>query len=260
MRRLLPYPPGPVTPSDALETEVADVYADLYDRAQQQAGARPYVAVSMVSSVDGAISLEGVSAGLSGPEDKEVFFYLRSLADVILVGAGTAREENYGRPRLSDSLLGDRRARAQPELPRLALVSNGMRMDWKARVFTESRPYVICPSATPAAVQKTAANYCDLVLAGDAQVDLADALHQLGAAGVRLIICEGGPTLNGQLLASGLVDELCLTISPALVGGSGRRVSGSAELRPPRGMQLLSAAEANGTLMLRYALKDALQA
>jgi riboflavin biosynthesis pyrimidine reductase len=254
MRRLLPYPSGPVAPDGTLQTEVADVYADLYHRAQQQAGLRPYVAMSMVSSVDGAISLEGVSAGLSGPEDKHVFFYLRSIADVILVGAGTAREENYGRPRLSDGLLADRRERGQPELPRIALVSKWMRLDWKARIFTECRPYVICPPATPAAVQETAAGYGDLIVAGDTEVDLADALRQLRDAGARLIVCEGGPTLNSQLLASGLVDELCLTVSPVLVGGSGKRISGSDDLHPARGMRLLSAAEANGTLMLRYAL------
>lgn len=261
MRRLLPYEPGPAGTDAALQSEAADVYADLYDRAMAHSRSgpgRPYLAMSMVSSVDGAISLEGVSAGLSGPEDKEVFFYLRSLADVILVGAGTAREENYGRPRLSDRLLADRRTRGQQELPKLALVSKWMRMDWKARVFAESRPYVICPAATPAAVQETATEFCDLVLAGDTEVDLAEALRRFGDAGARLVVCEGGPTLNGQLLASGLIDELCLTISPALVGGSGKRISGSDDLRPARGMRLLSAAEANGTLMLRYALNDAL--
>src|SRR5690348_5044510 len=93
-------------PSGAAE-DVFDTYTGMHARAQghPERKARPYVVVNMVSSVDGAISLDGVSAGLSGADDKAVFFHLRSLADVVLVGAGTAREENYGQVKLSDEQL-----------------------------------------------------------------------------------------------------------------------------------------------------------
>jgi riboflavin biosynthesis pyrimidine reductase len=248
MRGLLP--PG----SD----DVFAAYADIRERARSARTGRPYVVLNMVSSADGAISLDGVSAGLSGSDDKAVFFYLRSLADVVLVGAGTAREENYGRVKLSDDLLAQRQARGQQELPRIALVSKSMQLDPSARLFAETRPYAICPASTPAEVRETAARVADVIVAGDAEVDLADALRQLVPA--ELVLCEGGPTLNGQLLAAGCVDELCLTLSPALVGGADKRITGADDVDPPVGLELLAVAEADGVLLLRYAVKPARQA
>jgi riboflavin-specific deaminase-like protein len=221
---------------------------------------RPYVVLNMVSSVDGAIALDGVSAGLSGADDKAIFFLLRSLADVVLVGAGTAREENYGRVRLSPELLAARHERGQLEPPRIALVSKSMQLDPRMRLFTETRPYVICPADTPIELQEAATEVADVILAGDTDVDLVSALRQLGESGAELVLCEGGPMLNGQLLAAGLVDELCLTLSPTLVGGTGQRITGRADVRPPLGLEVLGVAEAGGMLLLRYAVKDARQA
>ena len=190
----------------------------------------------MVSSADGAISVDGVSAGLSGSADKEVFFYLRSLADVILVGAATAREENYGQPKLSPELVAEREARGQTSLPRIAVISNSGQMDWAARLFHPTattppaeRPSVICPAGTEPDQQAAARLVADVIIAGDSDVDLASAMAQLGEQGARFVLCEGGPTINGYLLTAGLVDELCLTLSPSLVGGRGPRVSGWAE-------------------------------
>jgi riboflavin biosynthesis pyrimidine reductase len=248
MRGLLP---------EGSTASVFAAYSDIRERAaaRRAAGGRPYVVLNMVSSVDGAISLDGVSAGLSGSDDKAVFFFLRSLADVVLVGAGTAREENYGRVRLADDLLAQRAARGQHELPRIALVSKSMRLDPGSRLFTETRPYVICPADTDIELQEAAGEVADVILAGDADVDLADGLRQLGDTGADVVLCEGGPTLNGQLLAAGVVDELCLTLSPALVGGAGKRITGTADVTPPVGLDLLGVAEADGVLLLRYAIR-----
>jgi riboflavin biosynthesis pyrimidine reductase len=259
VRQLLPVPirqPG--------ETSVATVYGDLLDRAAASPR-RPYVALNMVSSADGAIALDGLSGGLSGSADKEVFFYLRSLADVILVGASTAREENYGPPRLSGQLGAEREARGQQPLPRIAVVTRSMRMDWSARLFAATtpdatRPYVICPASAPPDQRAAAGAVADVVTAGESGVDLGAALTRLAADGARVVLCEGGPTLNGQLLAAGLVDELCLTVSPALVGGLGRRISGWKEPQPALPLELLTVAESSGVLMLRYAAKPAVQA
>ena len=84
-------------------------------------------------------------------------------------------------------------------------------------------------------------------------------MSKLADDGADLVLCEGGPTLNGQLLAAGVVDELCLSLSPLLVGGDGHRIFGSAPIDPPRDLELLAIAEANGTLLLRYAVKAARQ-
>jgi riboflavin biosynthesis pyrimidine reductase len=257
VRQLLPVPVA-----QDVETSVAAVYGDLLARAAAVSSARPYVALNMVSSVDGAIALDGLSGGLSGSADKEVFFYLRSLTDVILVGASTAREENYGPPRLSAQLVAERDTRRQQPLPRIAVVTRSMKMDWSGRLFAPSpdapRPYVICPASAPPDRKAAAGAVADLVTAGESGVDLAAALARLAADGARTVLCEGGPTLNGQLLSAGLVDELCLTVSPALVGGLGRRISGWSEPRPGLPLELLTVAESSGVLLLRYAVKPAL--
>jgi riboflavin biosynthesis pyrimidine reductase len=245
------------------DASVAGVYGDILERAAAiaPAGGGPYLALNMVSSADGAISVDGVSAGLSGSADKDVFFYLRSLADVILVGAATAREENYGQPRLSPELVAEREARGQTPLPRIAVITNSGQMDWSARLFHPAvttppaqRPVVICPGHTPEDRRAAAERVADVIIAGDSDVDLASAMAQLGEQGARFVLCEGGPTINGFLLSAGLVDELCLTLSPALVGGRGQRVSGWADAHLPLGLELLTLAEVDGVLMLRYAI------
>jgi riboflavin biosynthesis pyrimidine reductase len=231
---------------------------------ERAAGAveRPHLVLNMVSSTDGAISLDGLSGGLSGSADKEVFFYLRSIADVILVGASTAREENYGQPKLSDELRAQRISRGQSPLPRIAVVTRSMRIDWSSRLFADpdspaGLPLVICPANTPPGLRTPAAGIAQLVAVGEDGVDLTAALGELRGLGARLVLCEGGPSLNGQLLSAGLVDELCLTLSPVLVGGRGPRISGWDDPQPALGLELVAACETEGVLMLRYATKSA---
>jgi riboflavin biosynthesis pyrimidine reductase len=42
---------------------------------------------------------------------------------------------------------------------------------------------------------------------------------ELGARGILRVLCEGGGILAGELLRAGLVDELCVFLSPMLIGG-----------------------------------------
>lgn len=236
---------------------MAAIYGDILERAAQRPG-RPHVVLNMVSSADGAISLDGLSGGLSGSADKEVFFYLRSIADLILVGASTAREENYGQPKLSEELRAQRASRGQPALPRIAVTTRSMRIDWSSRLFADpgspaGLPLVVCPANTPPGLRAPADGVAELLPVGEDEVDFPAALRELGEHGVRLVLCEGGPTLNGQLLSAGLVDEVCLTLSPVLVGGRGQRISGWDDPQPALGLALVSACETEGVLMLRYA-------
>jgi riboflavin biosynthesis pyrimidine reductase len=257
VRQLFPPPAG----SDA---SVQAVYSDIIERATQTLPlvGRPHVVLNMVSSADGAISLDGLSGGLSGSADKEVFFYLRSIADVILVGASTAREENYGQPRLSDELRSQRASRGQPPLPRIAVVTRSMRIDWSSRLYSDpgspaGLPLVVCPANAPPGLRAPAAGIAELLATGEDEVDFPAALRQLGERGTRVVLCEGGPTLNGQLLSAGLVDEVCLTVSPVLVGGRGPRISGWDDPQPALGLELVSGCETEGVLLLRYATVSA---
>jgi riboflavin biosynthesis pyrimidine reductase len=244
MRRLLPEPAG--------EVSAAEAYADA-----PSAAGRPAVRVNMVASLDGAITVEGRSGGLGGDADWRVFMALRGMADVILVGAGTVRNEGYGPPRLRDEVQAARRARGQARLPRIAVVSRSLTLDWGARFFAEApddaRPLVVTCDSAPEAGLRRAAEVADVIVAGGDDVDVGGALARLGADGVASVLCEGGPTLNRALAADGLFDELCLTVSPVLVGGAGpRMLAGAAPSRRGVPMRLHAVYEDEGFVFLRH--------
>ena len=210
----------------------ADVYADLPD-----AVGRPAVRLNMISSVDGATAMGGVSGGLGGSADKRVFAVLRSLADVVLVAAGTVRAENYG-----------------PAAVPVAVVTRTANLDWQSRFFTEAdaRPIVLTADDAPAENLARAAAVADVILAGTGGVDFKRALDELAVRGARNVLAEGGPSLNGQLALAGLLDELCLTLSPKLVGGDTKRILDGPALSTPIDLRLRSVCEDDGYLFLRY--------
>ena len=172
----------------------------------------------MVASLDGAITLDGRSGTLGGDADRRVFRVLRALADVVLVAAGTMRTEGYGPPILSEEAQAARRARGQARLPRIAVVTRSLQLDWGSRFFAEApedaRPIVVTSAGAPEEGRRRAAEVADVLIAGDDDVDLAGGLTRLGQDGVASVLCEGGPSLNRALAAEGLLDELCLTVPP----------------------------------------------
>ncbi len=167
------------------------------------------------------------------------------------------RTEGYGPPKLPDDAQTARRARGQSRLPRIAVVTRSLELDWGSRFFTEApddaRPIVITSAASPEGPRRSAAEVADVLVAGDDGVDLAGALEHLGADGVGSVLCEGGPSLNRALAAAGLLDELCLTVAPRLVGGDGPRML-SGDPPAPGGvpMRLHAAYEDDGFLFLRH--------
>ena len=161
----------------------------------------------MIASLDGAVAVDGTSGALGNSNDREVLLTLRDLADVVLVGAGTASGEGYGPPRT-------------PGL-RIGVVTNSGHVDLTAPLFTSGSGFVVAPQA--AEVDESAV---DVLRAGRDRVDLALALTELTSIipGVRFVQVEGGPTLNAALIADDLVDELNLTISPRIVGSDSARI------------------------------------
>jgi riboflavin biosynthesis pyrimidine reductase len=224
MRQLLPTLVDSVDPMA--------IYGDL-----PAAPGRPAVRLNMIASIDGATTLAGVSGGLGGRADHALFAVLRSLADVVLVAAGTVRAERYG-----------------PSSTPIAVVSRSLRLDFDAPFFStpRARPILVTVAQAPAAKRARAAAVADLVVAGDRDVDLAAALAALAARGCRSVLAEGGPTLNGQLARAGLLDELCLTLSPRLAGGDAKRILDGPSLPAAAGLRLRSVCEQDGFLFLRY--------
>lgn len=195
MRQLLPLAADVVDP--------VEVYADL-----PVASGRPAVRLNMIASLDGAATVDGLSGGLGGPADHRVFAALRELADVVLVAAGTVRAERYGPSKLP-----------------LAIVTRTCALDLDSRLFTEGARHIVLTVATaPPAAVAAARKVADVLVAGERSVDLRAGLQLLGQAGHRNVLAEGGPNLNAQLAAADLIDELCLTVAPYLLGGDSRRI------------------------------------
>ncbi len=244
MHQLLP--PGPGRP------DLLDLYG-APDRTP--AAGRPWVLLNMVASVDGATAVDGVTATLGGAADKAVFGIIRTLADAILVGAGTARAEGYRPPRAPDSdAAAARAARGQAARPRLAVVSRRLDLD-PALPFLDDDPppWLVTTEDPPADALARLAGRVEPVQAGRGAVDLCGALTLLHEKGVRVVLCEGGPTLNAELAAHDLVDELCLTIAPHLVGGGTDRIVGHTPVVPVvRDLRLAHVLEADDHLLLRY--------
>jgi riboflavin biosynthesis pyrimidine reductase len=196
---------------------------ETYSRRLPAPEGRPMVRVNMIATLDGATEFAGRSGGLVGPGDKLLFSVLRSLADAILVGAGTVRAENYGPARLPLEVQQMREGRGQRPLPPIVVVTRSLDLDWEGRLFSggEPRPIVLAPRHSSATALAKAGRAADVITTGEDAVDLGSALAALGDRGIHHVLCEGGPKLNSGLAAAGLVDDLCLTLSPKLAGGGG---------------------------------------
>ncbi len=217
---------------------------------------RPFVRCNMISSLDGAVAVNGRSGMLGGPADGRVFEVLRSLADVVLVGGGTARAEGYGPVRLSGELRAQRRTRGLSEVPPLAIVTGSGNLDWSSPLFTEAeaRPIVVTTAGLDDAVRSRAEQVADFVVAGDRRVDIRQVLEHFHRTGYRSVLLEGGPALNADVVRCGLLDELCLTVSPRLVAGSGPRVLAGPELSRPLELDVVHLLEEDGFFFYRLAV------
>ncbi|SHK08462.1 Pyrimidine reductase, riboflavin biosynthesis [Nocardiopsis flavescens] len=247
-RELLPTPGG--------EVDLAAAYAHPVGLD------RPWVRANMVSSADGgAIGPSGRSRDLSSPADRRVMGVLRGLCDVVLVGANTARVEDYGPVKDRASWAELRGGR--PATPPVAVVSRSL--DLPGRLLTDApghaRTIVFTVASAPAARRAHVARHADLVVVDGASVTPAHIVNALAARGLYRVLTEGGPHLLAEFTAAGLLDELCLALSPRLLGaGAPRIVSGgpgtpgapghaSVQSTPVRIAHLLTA---DDTLFARY--------
>lgn len=243
MRRLWPDP----DPVELDDTALTALYA-VPDRS------RPHVRVNFVTSVDGAVAVDGFSAGLSGPADKKVYALLRDQCDALLVGAGTLRHEGYRELDLGPERGAQRRAAGLAEQPTLVIVSSRLELapDHPALANPPARPTVLTHAGSPADRRAALADVADILVCGDDAVDLPAGLAALAARGLAQVLCEGGPHLLGALTAADAVDELCLTVSPLLAGPGAGRIIAGAPLTEPRGLTLAHLLEADSNLLLRY--------
>ncbi|ANP56453.1 hypothetical protein AVL59_11820 [Streptomyces griseochromogenes] len=220
-------------------------------------GARgPWLRANMVSTLDGAAQHEGRSQPISSAADMRVFGTLRALADVIVVGAETVRQEGYRPARARAEFAAAREAAGQAPAPAIAVVTAGLELDFSLPLFTSPLvPTVILTGAAAppdrvAAAEKAGAR---VVVAGDGTgIDPARAVRALAGLGHTRQLTEGGPRLLGRLVAAGVLDELCLTLSPMLTAGDAQRIAGGPSVAVPRRFELVSLLEEDGFLFSRY--------
>ena len=256
------FPPDP----EGIGVDALDAYrppafaADPHRSAATPSAQRPWVTTNMVASVDGAMTLAGRSGGLGSAADKAVFRTLRSVADAVMAGAGTIRTERYGPVRLDEEHRAGREARGQAPIPPLVVVSNSGRLDDDLPLLDPALagegplPILVTCAAGEAAARRWD-DRVEVLVTGDATVDLPGALQQLVSRGLGIVVCEGGPTLNGALLANGLLDELCLTTSPLLAGGEAGRIVAGIDEHPVE-LELAHLLEADGALFARWRLRS----
>lgn len=234
-------------PVDGAELERIYAYPEDLDR--------PWVQVNFVASADGAATVARRSAGLSHPADKQVFALGRDLADVVLVGAGTAIGEEYTGVKPSERRAERRRRLGLSDLPPIAVVSDRCSMPTDAPVFQDTvvPPLVFTCRLAPHERREALADAgAEVVVVGDDTVHLPSVLHELDQRGLRRINCEGGPRLFASMLAADLVDQLCLTLAPLLAGAGADRIVAGAVTDSPRKFELASVLHVDGFLMLRY--------
>jgi riboflavin biosynthesis pyrimidine reductase len=257
VRVLLPSPQTPAdVPADAAAPSTPaqrDALSALYDGRREPHGDRPWLLANMVAGLDGALTHDGRVGSLSSPADSGLFVHLRGLADVVVVGAGTARAERYGPVRLPAEVVAARvEARLAPH-PGLVVVSRSLDLDPTAPLFHGDVPTIVMTSSgSPPERRGALREVADVIEVGADAVDLAAGLRVLHERGAAVALTEGGPTLLAELVDLDVLDELCLTLTPVLGGDPVTMAVPTLLSRPLTRWVLASAAEDDGELYLRY--------
>ncbi|WP_229866898.1 pyrimidine reductase family protein [Streptomyces gelaticus] len=251
MRRL--FPVTDLTPADHEEEWSLDALADAYAYPEQDG---PWLRANMVSTLDGAAQHDGRSQPISCASDMRIFGTLRGLADVVLAGAETVRLEGYRPARARDAFAARRAAAGQGPAPAIAVVSGSLDLDFSLPLFTEPLvpTLVLTGAGAPQGrIDEARRAGAEVVIAGEAsRVDPARAVRELADRGLKRLLTEGGPRLLGQFVAAGVLDELCLTLSPMLTAGNAQRIAGGPSVAVPERFTLASMLEEAGFLFTRY--------
>jgi len=258
MRRLFPVTDetAPLGGDADREWSLAELAAAYAYPEHGPGGREPWLRANMVATLDGAAQHDGRSQPISGATDMRIFGTLRGLADVVLVGAETVRQEGYRPARAREDFAALREAAGQGPAPAIAVVSASLELDFSLPLFTSPLVPTLLLTGAAAAPDRIAAAEkagVQVLIAGDGMgVDPARAVRALGERGLHRLLTEGGPRLLGQLVAAGVLDELCLTVSPMLTAGDAQRIAGGPRVAVPKRFELTSLLEEAGFLFSRY--------
>lgn len=240
----------PTSPSTLADEDLAELYGYPVERT--------WVRANFVASLDGAVQGTDERAGsLADRADRRVFALLRTLCDVVVVGAGTARAEGYA-PVLPHEVNTDLRARqGLATVPAIAVVSRSLDISDELLRGGQAPTLVLTTSAAPTARRKAVAEMAEVVVGGDDDADPEAVVDALVTRGLRRILLEGGPELMRSFVVADRCDELCVTTSALLVGGDRHRLLRGDAVEPPRRMRLRHLLEEDGTVFSRYTRLEA---
>lgn len=239
--------------------DTVDVEATYFSDVRAALPNRPWVVVNTATTLDGATAIEGRSGGIGGNADRLAFHALRAACDLIVAGAGTVRAEHYGPPAIRPHLIDQRVAQGRPAHPRLAVVTRSLDLDLDTPLFTDTptRPLIITTTDSGAHDRPELSAVADILEAGEHDVDMTLALDRLGSMGFGVVLVEGGPSLNGHLIADDLVDEWCLTLGSGLVAGPSSRAAKGPESGVHTKLSLTRVIISADDLLLRYERPEA---
>jgi len=239
------------TAIDGADSRLSDFYA--YPDDLQAC----WVRGNMIASLDGGATADGKAGGLAGSGDRSLFGLMRHAADVILVGAATVRVENYSGAQVPLAARHARQRRGQAEVPPIAVITRTGVLDPDALFFTRTEvpPLILTCADSVDDTQQRLGAVAEVLNASGPRSDAVDGAKVLSLLAERQlfrVLTEGGPLILSQLIEADLLDELCLTVAPILVGGAGRRIAAGAgevhtKMRPAH---LLS--DDQGYLYTRY--------
>jgi riboflavin biosynthesis pyrimidine reductase len=247
VRRLLPDPdPGP------LDVSALIAGLELGDRATAD---RPCTVANMIESVDGRGSFDGRSSALGDAGDKQVFRALRSVCDVVLVGPGTLATEHYGRLVRDADVQAARERGGLATQPLLCTVTRSGHISSEIPLLADPDARMVIYSGAAVDLGEAVAASVQVVTVDPARLSVASALRDLRVrTQARVVLCEGGPTVLGQLIEDRAIDELFVTFTGKLAGGTGPAIVSGLTLPDPLAVSLLWVLEQDGSLFLRYGL------
>ena len=207
----------------------------------------------MIFSADGAATFGGRAGPLSSETDQQLLKILRGFADVVLVGAATARAEDYGPVRLTEAQQAQRRRHGRIKPPPIAVISRTGELPTRLVSDPDQPPLLVTCGQSPARPDVVGNQRCGVLVAGEGSVDVVRAIALLRSHGLSRILCEGGPTLLDELVDADAVDEICVTLAPKLVAhqpvGLRRRPS---QLPMPTMLRLEHALTCDDYVFLKY--------
>lgn len=246
MRSLIPPEQTRDVDADGVDIDDSDL-AEIY----RYPRGRWWVRANFIATVDGAAQgPDHRSGSISGRADRRLLALLRALSDVILVGAGTARIEGYAPADIRPTFAPLRERLGLPPTPPIAVVSDSL--DIPPRLLADPRTVVLTSDASDAVRRADLAQQVDVAVTGTGGVDASRALDALAHRGHQRILCEGGPSLLRLIAGAGLLDELCLTTSPELLGGAAVRILDGPTLPAPMRLGLATLLEEDGFLFARW--------